>query len=65
MNINNFIDEQKLEMAYAFHDNLRKSSTIRYSTTVFGYMIYTYILILDFDTRIEMNMFFTFVAVVA
>ena len=42
-----------------------KCSIIKVLTTVFWHVLYTYIEILDFDIRVKLNMFLTFVVIMA
>ena len=54
----------KLEIIYVLCDELRSRLTIK-APPMFAGMFYTHtIQILDFETKIELNTFFTFVAVV-
>ena len=57
-------NNMKLEIIYVLCDELRSRLTIK-PPPMFAGMFYTHtIQILDFDTKIELNTFFTFVAVV-
>ena len=58
------IYDLKLEMGDAFYGEPFECSTVKALTTIFGRVLYTYISNFNFDTRVELNMFFTFVAVV-
>lgn len=64
MKICSSIYDLKLKMVDALCDEPFECSIIKVLTIVFGHVLYRYISNFKFDIRVEMNMSFTFVAVV-
>ena len=57
------IDDLQLEMAYAFCDELRSAQPLSFQPSFLGTFYTSTFHHLDFDTKVELNMFFTIIVV--
>lgn len=58
------IDDLKLEMAYALCDELRSAQSLKFQPSLLGMLCTNTFQKLGFDTRVQLNIIYTFVVIV-